>query len=776
MATEIQLISINDLDQNYDLCCRHLSLFLHVHRTNVQFEIVLHRILNRDKVFSLFRSDDLDESQRYFENFKEKLPLLEKHSSNVNVLKKVCDIIYSNHLSQNIAHINVHLDDVQFFQQNSSENLSSYIYSDDSDGYTPLSLAFKLKRSKIALEILSKVSFPTRLTNKDKDLNNLFHFVAKNDSKICEKLCQIIDNQSIIQNLINEKNLQNETPLHIACQENNAECIKVLLKNGANINSASTNDNYHYHHHIGLNEELVDKLDVNDKIKNGGTPLHWCEKSDIIDLLAENGCDLNAKDFDGNTALHIMIMKNDLNCTLSLLSNGADVNSIGSDGNTPLHLAVKIDNFALVQSLIVFGANVNQLNLENHHSSRHLAANSNLSDSNKKKMIYILHSVGAIRCDYKKTDCNEYCSPDYTDNDNDLFNEISFQQNYLYKDEFLWKNFNLNNDEQKNGKKLLCLDGGGIRGLILIQILCHLEHITKKQTVEIFDWIAGTSTGGILALLLASGYTALKCRSIYFQLKDKIFNGNRTHSTELLEKLIKQYLGDEKRLCDLPSKPRLFITATNVEHYPPKAEFFRNYLNAEQLLLNNNIENNEWEYLWKVARATSAAPTYFNQCEQYIDGALVANNPTLDLLTEIESIKRANKIMDKNNNTEILDIDAIVSIGTGEMPKKLFERLDFDFNWSILSKYQNLFKIIIEQASQSNGRVVERAQAWCSMINVPFYRLNPLLSEEIILNETNNVKLLQMLWETEAYIHLNADHINQLSIRLLDEITTSKSN
>ena len=361
MATEIQLISINDLDQNYDLCCRHLSLFLHVHRTNVQFEIVLHRILNHDKVFryvnftiiiitfivlvcfiSLFRSDDLDESQRYFENFKEKLPLLEKHSSNVNVLKKVCDIIYSNHLSQNIAHINVHLDDVQFFQQNSPENLSSYIYSDDSDGYTPLSLAFKLKRSKIAMEILSKVSIPIRLTNKDKDLNNLFHFVAKNDAKICEKLCQIIDNQSIIQNLINEKNLQNETPLHIACQENNAECIKVLLKNGANINSASTNDDFHYHHHSGLNEELVDKLDVNDKIKNGGIPLHWCEKSDIIDLLAENGCDLNAKDFDGNTALHIMIMKNDLNCTLSLLSNGADVNSIGSDGNTPLHLAVKV--------------------------------------------------------------------------------------------------------------------------------------------------------------------------------------------------------------------------------------------------------------------------------------------------------------------------------------------------------------------------------------------------------------------------------------------------
>lgn len=54
------------------------------------------------------------------------------------------------------------------------------------------------------------------------------------------------------------------------------------------------------------------------------------------------------------------------------------------------------------------------------------------------------------------------------------------------------------------------------------------------------------------------------------------------------------------------------------------------------------------------------------------------------------------------------------------------------------------------------------------MINVPFYRINPAISEEIQLDESDDVKLIQMLWETEAYLHMNLDQMNQLSIRLLE--------
>lgn len=58
---------------------------------------------------------------------------------------------------------------------------------------------------------------------------------------------------------------------------------------------------------------------------------------------------------------------------------------------------------------------------------------------------------------------------------------------------------------QKAGSRVLCLDGGGIRGLIQLEILSQLEIKTGRRITELFDWIVGTSTGGIIALGLVYG-------------------------------------------------------------------------------------------------------------------------------------------------------------------------------------------------------------------------------------------------------------------------------
>ena len=49
------------------------------------------------------------------------------------------------------------------------------------------------------------------------------------------------------------------------------------------------------------------------------------------------------------------------------------------------------------------------------------------------------------------------------------------------------------------------MDGGGIKGLVLIDMLSTIEKITGRRIVDLFDWIIGTSTGGILALALVYG-------------------------------------------------------------------------------------------------------------------------------------------------------------------------------------------------------------------------------------------------------------------------------
>lgn len=63
--------------------------------------------------------------------------------------------------------------------------------------------------------------------------------------------------------------------------------------------------------------------------------------------------------------------------------------------------------------------------------------------------------------------------------------------------------------------RLLCLDGGGIKGLVLIQMLIALEKEAGRPIRELFDWVAGTSTGGILALAIIHGECVFLCLCMF---------------------------------------------------------------------------------------------------------------------------------------------------------------------------------------------------------------------------------------------------------------------
>ena len=208
----------------------------------------------------------------------------------------------------------------------------------------------------------------------------------------------------------------------------------------------------------------------------------------------------NAKNFLNETVLYVMVSRKLLPCIVTLLSHGAEINTQDSHGNTPLHVAVKLGEVSIVQALVVFGANVNSVNFIGE-SPRHVVA-SNDKIPNQELILYILHTVGAKRCAKLSPNCNDGCALNAT------FNGIPQKASPFHRILNLYENYYSNviknailnkkqvekmeiEDSSPNQIRLLCLDGGGIRGLILIQMLSILEKMMNKKIIECFDWFAG---------------------------------------------------------------------------------------------------------------------------------------------------------------------------------------------------------------------------------------------------------------------------------------------
>lgn len=143
-------------------------------------------------------------------------------------------------------------------------------------------------------------------------------------------------------------------------------------------------------------------------MKNGGTPLHWATSREVLESLMQRGCNINSLDFNGRTALHVMVSKNRLECVVSLLAHEADIDGRDKDGNTALHIAIEKKFIPIVQCLVVFGCDID---LKNKHdqSSRHMVGK-DASGTNDDMILYILHSVGAKRCPETSVKCPHGCN------------------------------------------------------------------------------------------------------------------------------------------------------------------------------------------------------------------------------------------------------------------------------------------------------------------------------------------------------------------------------
>ena len=250
--------------------------------------------------------------------------------------------------------------------------------------------------------------------------------------------------------------------------------------------------------------------------------------------------------------------------------------------------------------------------------------------------------------------------------------------------------------------KILSIDGGGIRGIIPAMILDAIEKRTDKKIFKAFDLIAGTSTGGILGLALtmpnsagtAPQYTAQSLVRLYEQEGKHIFAlpvwhrirslgglSEEKYPSEEFEKLLETYFEGtclKEALTDvlIPSYDMKcgqsrFFKSRKAKKYP-----------SENFLMRD------------VARATSAAPTYFEPYENasfltghpLVDGGIFANHPAMCAFAEAKKLNPSAKIL-------------LVSLGTGELTRHL--EYEDAKNWGMLRWIRPLFRIIFDGASDT---------------------------------------------------------------------------
>ncbi len=271
-------------------------------------------------------------------------------------------------------------------------------------------------------------------------------------------------------------------------------------------------------------------------------------------------------------------------------------------------------------------------------------------------------------------------------------------------------------------KRILSIDGGGIRGIIPGMLIVALEDRLKEisgnpQThiSEYFDFFSGTSTGGILTSILLfpseqdpnkPKYSAREALDIYLEHGESIFSASKwrkflskfglvseIYNEEVIEKILADYFGDTK-LSEL-IKPCI-ITAYNIE-------LRKNHLFRQQKAISHGDTRDF--YLRDVCRATSAAPTFFSVAEIFslantryvlVDGGLFAHNPAISALIEVL----------KNFNTFSINDIHILSLGTG-ITKNAYNYEDFKKKWAI-SIGPALVDIMTSSSSESNDYFIKQ--------------------------------------------------------------------
>ncbi len=245
--------------------------------------------------------------------------------------------------------------------------------------------------------------------------------------------------------------------------------------------------------------------------------------------------------------------------------------------------------------------------------------------------------------------------------------------------------------------RVLCLDGGGIRGVFTTTILERLEAAAPGFLAKV-DLFAGTSTGGIIALGLAAGLSPHDLTRLYLERGAEIF-ASRYGGLERITKVVwAEYdhanlerilgatfagrgvvtLGDLVRRVlvptfDLDSGDDPARSPGAPRTWKPK--FFHNYPGPGSDANARIVD---------VAMRTSAGPTYFPTYQGFVDGGVVANNPSMAALAQA---------VHPDMGRQRLEDVCLLSVGTGQRLRFIAGQ---QHDWGIIPWAGHLVDLLIE--------------------------------------------------------------------------------
>ena len=392
-----------------------------------------------------------------------------------------------------------------------------------------------------------------------------------------------------------------------------------------------------------------------------------------------------------------------------------------STGDTALHIAVCHGNLTLVRLLLAYQADPT---IPNANGETPIDAAEKLPDPGQREDIKAALKAIQDRREKARSFYQQNCKLPEKKNSADVF--------------------------------LLSLDGGGMRAVIMCHILAAIESRMKelcssaKSLRSYFDYFAGTSSGAIVQALLLFENLQIKFAGIHlYKFMNDVFCCSKSDRSDQLKQYITNKVGEDTVMSDLQDG-KFIVTSTIANISPNKLHLMTSYGEAR-----DGQKGPKERKVWEALTASAAAPTYFPAFGDFLDGGLMANNPTLPVMAEIfEQAKKDGKNV---------KIGCVLSLGTGYLhPPEMVENYEVfvpGFTVDIFKKLAkcsigllNLLDHFVEQTTQSDGECVHQAKSWCQSIGAEYFRFSPPLNEDVAPDMNNAEELVSLLFEAELYI------------------------